>query len=283
MPTFNPLTPEEERVILRKGTERPFTGKYYKNKTNGIYLCRQCNAPLYFSQDKFDSGCGWPSFDDDIPNAVKRVLDADGRRVEIVCNTCEGHLGHVFERERFTAKNTRHCVNSISMQFVPKEQSNIDRAVFAGGCFWGKEYLFQHTAGVIATRVGYTGGDIATPTHREVSSGLTGHTESVEIIFDKTKIDFETLAKIFFEAHNPTNKKLQGENNKGKYRSAIFYVDEEQKQVAEKLIKHLTDKDLEIVTELSELKDFYAAPNQHQQYYTKLDKQPENLYYEKRF
>ncbi len=115
---WNELTPEEHRIIVEKGTERPFTGEFNDFKAKGIFVCRRCEYPLYRSSDKFDSGCGWPSFDDQIEDHVKRVPDADGRRVEILCANCGAHLGHVFSGERFTEKNTRHCVNSLSMKFV---------------------------------------------------------------------------------------------------------------------------------------------------------------------
>ncbi len=282
--TLNKLTPEEERVIIHKGTERAFSGEYEHNKEAGTYICRQCNAPLYSSEDKFESGCGWPSFDDEIPGAVTRKLDADGSRTEILCAGCGGHLGHVFEGEHLTDKNIRHCVNSISMKFIPKGQEvTTEKAYFAGGCFWGTEHLLKKFPGVVSTRVGYMNGHTKNPTYKEVCNGNTGHAEANEIVFDPAKTSYEELAKYFFEIHDPTQINRQGPDIGEQYRSAVFYTDDKQKQIAEKLIAQLKAKGYKVATELAKADTFYEAEQYHQDFYTYTGKEPYCHVYQKRF
>jgi len=281
---LNTLTPEEERVILHKGTEKPFSGKYYKNTAEGTYTCKRCGAALFRSADKFDAGCGWPSFDDEIEGAVRRSTDADGTRTEITCARCGAHLGHVFEGENFTKKNVRHCVNSISMNFIPTAKQVASRkAYFAGGCFWGTEYLMQRADGVLGTRVGYMGGTTQNPSYRDVCKGNTGHTETVEVEFDPSKTDYETLAKLFFEIHDPTQLNRQGPDIGDQYRSAVFYVDEEQKRIAEKLIGLLKGKGFKVVTQLAPASRFWEAELYHQDYYKLNGERPYCHAYKKRF
>jgi len=281
---FNKLTTEEERVILYKGTEMPFTGKYVNHHEKGSYVCKRCNAPLYRSSDKFASECGWPSFDDEIPGAVKRIPDRDGLRTEIVCAKCGAHLGHVFLGEGFTPKNTRHCVNSISMNFMPaREKAKTDTAIFAGGCFWGVEYYFSKAKGVVATSVGYIGGKKDHPTYREVSSHATGHAEAVEVAYDPVRTTFEELAKLFFEIHDFTQINRQGPDIGDQYRSAIFYRDDAQKRTAEKLIRILTEKHYKVATQLVPAGKFWKAETSHQLYYEKTGKTPYCHVYTKRF
>ncbi len=281
---LNKLTLEEERVILDKGTERPFTGEYDMHFEKGTYLCKQCNAPLYKSEDKFDSHCGWPSFENEIPNAVRRIPDSDGIRTEIVCANCDGHLGHVFIGERLTENNIRHCVNSISLNFEPMiDGYKTERAIFASGCFWGTEFHLQKVDGVISTTVGYIGGSKDNPTYKEVCTGNTGHAEATEVVYDPSKVSYEELAKLFFETHDPSQINRQGPDIGTQYRSGIFYLNNKQKQDAEKLIGILKNNGLNVVTEVTKASTFWKAEDYHQDYYDIKGSTPYCHIYTKRF
>ncbi len=290
---YNKLTPEEQRVIINKGTEAPFTGKYVNNTAAGTYICKRCNAPLYQSSDKFASDCGWPSFDDEIKGAVKRVPDIDGMRTEIICVNCGAHLGHVFLGEHQTAKDTRHCVNSISLVFIPagkplppvinpnakpadpnKAVIKTEKAYFAGGCFWGTDYWFRKEKGVINVTSGFMGGTIKNPTYEQVSTGRTGHAETIEVEFDPNKVSYETLAKLFFNIHDPTQLNRQGPDVGYQYRSVVFYTNDEQKDIATRLIGQLRLKGINAVTTVEKAGPFYKAEDYHQNYYGKNGKLP---------
>jgi peptide methionine sulfoxide reductase msrA/msrB len=292
--TNNKLTPEEEYVIVQKGTEAPFSGEYLNNKEQGTYVCKRCGATLYRSSDKFDSHCGWPSFDDEIPGAVKRVPDPDGHRTEIICANCGAHLGHVFTGEGLTEKNIRHCVNSISLVFVPAAKADANdpndpnskpstKAYFAGGCFWGIDYWLKSATGVISVTAGYMGGTTKNPTYKQVCTGTTGHAETVEVVFDPNKTNYEDLAKLFFEIHDPTQRNRQGPDIGYQYRSAIFYTDQHQKQIAENLITQLKKKGLKVVTSVEPAKEFWPAEDYHQDYYDKTGGVPYCHFRTKRF
>jgi len=275
--TIVPLTDEEKSVILDKGTERAFSGKYWNHFETGDYACRQCGAKLYTSQSKFRSECGWPSFDDEVPGAVKRLRDPDGIRTEIVCAKCGGHLGHVFKGEGLTPKNVRHCVNSVSLVFRPAgkptaEKPATEEAIFAGGCFWGIEHYFQKLKGVSSVTSGYTGGSLADPDYKQVCTGKTGHAEAVRVVFDPKRISYEQLARLFFEIHDPTQLNRQGPDTGSQYRSAVFYLNGGQKKIAEKLIGELRKNGYKVVTQVQAAEKFHPAEEYHQDY---LEKHPE--------
>lgn len=278
---YNKLTEAEKRIILQKGTEYPNTGEYNKHYEDGTYICRQCNQQLYKSSSKFNSNCGWPSFDDELDGAVNRILDSDGRRTEIVCSNCTGHLGHVFIGENFTAKNTRHCVNSISMKFIPKEQSipeiitskeitELDTITFGAGCFWCVEVLFQKLKGVSHVESGYAGGKIKNPTYKMVCQGNTGSVEVAQLVYDPKIISTETLIDIFFHVHDPTTLNRQGNDVGDQYRSVIFYHSTQQKEIAKNVLKRIDSSKLwnePIVTTIESIYNYSTAEDYHQNYY----------------
>lgn len=278
------LPPAEKQVLLEKATEKPFTGAYESTDEPGTYLCRQCGLALFRAQHKFHSGCGWPSFDSAIPTAVKERPDADGRRTEILCARCDAHLGHVFQGENFTALNTRHCVNSLALDFV-KDQcvDDTEEAIFAAGCFWGVQHFFNQLPGVLKTEVGYSGGDHDNPSYEAVCGHYTGHYEVIRVVYDPSKINYEMLTRYFFEIHDPTQEDGQGPDHGSQYLSRIFYYNDEQKHIAEKLIQQLTDQGYQVATQLLPVTIFWPAENYHQDYYQKTGKLPYCHRYTKRF
>ena len=266
---YKKLTAEEQHIIIDKGTEQPFSGEYNSHRLSGVYTCKQCSTPLYTADSKFDSGCGWPSFDAEIPGMVIREFDNASRQTEIICANCQGHLGHVFTGERLTAKNTRHCVNSLSLKFIKHEdvKGQYEIAVFASGCFWGTEYCLRRTAGVIATTVGYAGGTVENQSYQEVCRGATGHAESVRIIFDPNIVSYTDLVKLFFETHDPTQKDGQGPDIGSQYRSVIFYTSVPQQKIANELKNKLISMSYKVVTQIEALDKFYPEEDlKHQRY-----------------
>jgi len=266
---FSKLTPEEKRVIVDKGTEAPFTGEYDDFFEHGVFVCRACSAPLYESKDKFDAGCGWPAFDKVKDGSVERIKDMSlgYERTEIICAKCKGHLGHVFEGEKLTPENTRHCVNSISIRFLSYDSLSL--ATFAAGCFWGVEELFRTIPGVYSTTVGYVGGEKVDPTYKEVCTGNTGHAEAVQIVYDAKQVNFITLLNIFWNNHDPTTLNRQGPDVGSQYRSAIFFHHEDQKKAAENSKKELDRSNKfknRIVTQIIPITNFYRAEEYHQDY-----------------
>jgi peptide methionine sulfoxide reductase msrA/msrB len=253
-------------------------------KEKGTYLCRNCGVPLFKDTSKFLSGCGWPSFDEEIPGSVERMPDKDGRRTEIVCCNCKGHLGHVFHGEGLTKKNTRHCVNSASIDFVPfTDVKSTDEVILAAGCFWGVEHLLKKLPGVLLTEIGYSGGQTPNPTYKEVCSKNTGHLEVVRVIFETEKLNLEKLLKYFLEIHDPYQKDGQGPDIGEQYLSAIFYYNDEQKKEAEKLLGILSSKGKQVATTVQPAKPFYIGEEYHQNYYEKKGSQPYCHKHVKRF
>jgi peptide methionine sulfoxide reductase msrA/msrB len=282
---YNDLSKQESYVINNKGTEAPFTGKYTNSVASGTYICKKCGEALYYSNSKFQSDCGWPSFDDEIKGAVNRFPDPDGIRTEIDCASCGAHLGHVFTGEHLTSKDIRHCVNSVSLDFVPAhlEAGRYGTAIFAGGCFWGVDYYLKKAPGVVAVISGYTGGHVPNPTYKQVCTGQTGHAEAVKVFYDPRKTDYDKLLRLFLEIHDPTQVGGQGPDIGDQYRSEIFYLNEDQEKTAENDLDILRVKGYNIATKVTKASEFYPAEDYHQDYYFKNGKLPYCHAYTKRF
>ncbi len=277
------LTTEQRNVLLKAGTEPPFCGGQLENKKSGIYISALGGLPLFRSNTKFESGTGWPSFfaPFDPEHVIERVDNSGGmERVEILDARSGGHLGHVFDDgPRPTGK--RYCLNSAALIFVPDGQPlppqsqpvNLQKAYFAGGCFWGVEDIMQRTPGVIEATSGYMGGRKARPGYHEVSSGDTGHAESVEVQFDADRVSYRHLLEVLFAKIDPTTLNQQGPDVGTQYRSVVFAADADQKRVAEGFLRELSKQPRfagrSIVTAVETAKPFWPAEDYHQDYHEK--------------
>ncbi len=298
--TIENLTDLQKFVTQNNGTEPAFQNEFWNNKRDGIYVDAVSGKPLFSSKDKYDSGTGWPSFTkpiDDGEIMQKTDRSHGSSRVEVRSKNANSHLGHVFDDGPSDKGGKRFCINSAAMRFIPKEDlkkegyeeysklfepskdktkptSKYEKTILAGGCFWGMEELISKLDGVVSTRVGYAGGNIASPTYKIVTTGLTNHAESIEITFDPTKTNYEKILKFFFTIHDPTTLNRQQNDVGTQYRSAIFYLNDEQKTVAQKVVDQAQKSGVfkgKVVTQIEKAGEFYEAEDYHQNY---LEKNP---------
>jgi len=292
------LSAEQYQVTQREGTETPFHNDYWHNDKEGIYVDVVSGEPLFSSVDKFDSGTGWPSFTKPLESSnivTKTDRTIFSERTEVRSKYGDSHLGHVFQ-DGPPPTGLRYCMNSASLRFIAADQlkgtayekylplfqkrrktaalapTTSTVATLAGGCFWGMEEVFRKIPGVVSTRVGYTGGEKKSPSYEDVSSGKTGHAESIEIRYDPHKTSYREILLTYFRAHDPTSLNRQGNDVGTQYRSAIFVHDDEQKKVAEE-VKSVVEKSglwkKPIETQIVSAQTFYPAEDYHQKYLVK--------------
>jgi len=276
------LTTDQFNVLRLKSTEAPFTGKLLYNKEKGVYKCAGCGNELFTDEMKFDSHCGWPSFDKEIAGGkIKTAVDDSYgmHRTEIMCAKCGGHLGHLFN-DGPTATGMRYCVNSASLNFFkieeetkynkPVVKNNYDTITLGGGCYWCIEAIYERLDGVVSVESGFAGGHVDNPTYAEVCTGTTGHAEVAQIVYDTRKTNLDEIFKVFFTVHDPTTLNQQGADVGTQYRSVIFYRNTKQYQTAKSLIDELNKNQVyehPVVTALSPYTSFYKAEDYHQNYY----------------
>ena len=274
------LSPEQYYILREKGTERAFTGALLMNKQKGIYKCAGCGNELFTDEMKFDSHCGWPSFDKEIEGGkIKKIKDKSlGMiRTEIVCANCDGHLGHIFD-DGPTATGERYCVNSISLEFVPSiSELAMEEIILGGGCFWCVEAVYLNLKGVIKVESGYSGGFIKNPAYREVCNGTTGHAEVIKVTYNPNIIGIKEILEVFFTVHDPTTLNRQGNDEGTQYRSVIYFMKREQEKISINIIEHLNNSNVfnnKIVTEVKPFENFYLAEDYHQNYYQQHKTEP---------
>ena len=287
------------RVTQENGTETPFNNKYWNHKEEGIYVDVISGKPLFSSLDKFDSGTGWPSFSKpiDASEIVQKVDSSHGMtRTEVRSDSADSHLGHIFNDGPPETGGVRYCINSAALRFVAKENldkegygeylhlfqtvettplaasGTLQEAVLAGGCFWGVEELIRVQEGVKDVKVGYTGGTVKDPTYKDITTGKSGHAESVHVTYDPSVISYEALLKFFFTIHDPTTLNQQGNDRGTQYRSAIFVNNDDERQIAKNVIDAANASNNwrnPIVTEIRDAGVFYDAEEYHQDYLQK--------------
>ena len=270
------LTPKQFEIARRKGTERAGTGAFCQTYKPGLYSCICCSALLFDARTKFESGTGWPSFTRPVKeNAVSYAKDNGYGmvRVEVMCNTCDAHLGHVFP-DGPKPSGLRYCINATSLQLMDEDTTEAI-AILGGGCFWCTEAIFQSIKGVKNVEPGYSGGTVKNPTYQEVCSGKTGHAEVIKIIYNPMELAYTDLLKIFFSTHDPTTLNRQGHDTGTQYRSVIFYQNEKEQKTAAEVIREMAGYFNDpIVTALNPLENWYPAEEYHQNYYNNNSTQP---------